>query len=319
MVQGLGDMATFRLEMLGFGLWDKAVDAVTQDGDAFWIGGIQNHDEPAGITEWLIPNGKPSYFEANLLTGFDNDEITSLAIDDHTVWLGTHDGLTRYDREKNIWRTYTVVDNLVNNSVYDLLVDDEAIWVATEAGVSKVLKKTVGTDSMVIQHVLYPSLRNLQVFDLDQNKNVIYMGTELGLFVYDKNKDDGHFYSSDVDPVDESIYALSAYKNELWYGTETGVSGFNTATGNRFDPPARLNENDLDINKILATEDAVWVASDSGVLKYDRHNERWVFYTMKDGLASNHVYSLYLDGDYIWFGTDSGLTKFYWNSPYRID
>jgi len=42
-------------------------------------------------------------------------------------------------------------------------------------------------------------------------------------------------------------------------------------------------------------------------------------FTTQDGLPSNEVYELLLDGDYLWIGSDRGLTRFLWNDPDRID
>ena len=39
----------------------------------------------------------------------------------------------------------------------------------------------------------------------------------------------------------------------------------------------------------------------------------------EDGFLENHIQDLLLEGDYIYFGTQRGATRFYWNSPYRID
>ena len=38
-----------------------------------------------------------------------------------------------------------------------------------------------------------------------------------------------------------------------------------------------------------------------------------------DGLPSDDIRCLYVDGDYLWIGSDRGLTRFLWNDPYRID
>jgi len=320
---GLGaaraNVATSRLDLLQYGLWDQAVDAIARDGEDFWVGGIQGSRVKAGITEWGIFSGEPRYYEAYLLTGFDNGEVSAIAVDDYTVWIGTHDGLTRYDRKKGIWRTYTIVNNLVNNWVNDIVVDEDAIWVATDGGVSYVVKKTVGTDSLTIRHVLYPKLRNIAVYDLDIQGNLLWMGTEFGVFVYDKKKKEGSFYTSVADPVEKATYAITCYKNEVWYATDYGIAGFNSKTGKRFDPPARYYLKNVRVYRLTADEKTVWAATDNGALKYDRENKRWVRFSVQDGLPSDEVLSLYLDGDYIWFGTPLGLTQFYWNAPYRID
>jgi len=316
---GHGDLTTTRLELLQYGLWDEAVDAIKQDGQALWIGGVQGQSEPAGITEWIVPDQKPNYYEPYLLTGFDNDQVSSIAVDGETVWFGTHDGLTRYDRRKRIWRTYTVVNHLQNNWVNDVIVDDDAIWVATAMGVSMIPKAGVGTDSMHIHSIMRPSLATVEVYDLDEQENLLWMATEYGIFVYDKDKKTGGFYKGAVGPADQPTFAVSVYGDEVWFGTAEGVAGLNSKLREWLKPPARLYKTNTEINRILASKDAIWAATQNGVLKYDKLRERWVHFTMLDGLPSNEVYSLLLDGDYIWFGSARGLTRFYWNSPYRVD
>jgi ligand-binding sensor domain-containing protein len=69
----------------------------------------------------------------------------------------------------------------------------------------------------------------------------------------------------------------------------------------------------------VVDEFSAWVATDNGVLKFDKARNRWVHFTTEDGLLSNYVNCIMLDGDYVWFGTPEGVTRFYWNAPYRID
>ncbi len=316
---GHGDLATTRLDLLEYGLWDDAVDAIERDGDALWIGGIQGSSQKGGVTEWVIPEQKPNYYETYLLTGFDNDQISSIAVDGETVWFGTHDGLTRYDRRKRIWKTYTVVDHLQNNWVNDVIVGDSSIWIATAEGVSMIPKASAGTDSMRIHSVMQPSLGTIEVYDLDRQQNLLWMGTEYGIFVYDIDKKTGGFYKGTVGPADQPTFAVSVFDDEVWFGTAEGIAGLNSRLKEWLKPPARLYKTNAEINRILASKDAIWAATQNGVLKYDKSRERWVHFTMLDGLPSDEVYSLLLDGDYIWFGTARGLTRFFWNSPYRVD
>ena len=70
---------------------------------------------------------------------------------------------------------------------------------------------------------------------------------------------------------------------------------------------------------IVADEAVVWAGTNKGVLKYDREREIWIQYTREDGLLSDMVNVILPDGDYVWFGTPRGLTRFYWNAPNRID
>lgn len=316
---GRGDLNSIRLDLLSHGLWDETVDAIARDRDRFWLGGVPDHDEPSGVTDWNPGDQSALYYEPNQLTGFDNDRITAIAVDGDIVWFGTQDGLTRFDRNRNNWRTLTVVDNLVGNFIHDIVIDKDNIWAATSQGVSRLNKAPWGSDSLRIRHVMYPSLGEITVYDLEKQLNLLWMATEYGIFVYDTEADSGGFYKGVEGPSDQEIFAVSCYGNEVWFGTEAGVAALNVDTKNWLTPPAKMNNTDAGINRILAARDAVWVATNSGVLKYDRAGERWVHYTVMDGLPDDQVYSLCLDGDYIWFGTARGLTRFYWNSPWRMD
>jgi hypothetical protein len=55
------------------------------------------------------------------------------------------------------------------------------------------------------------------------------------------------------------------------------------------------------------------------VWRYLRGKRTWRLYTRQDGLLHDFVYDMEIDGDYIWFGTEGGVTRFLWNNPVRID
>ena len=311
---------TQRLEMLDFGIWDETVDAIAKDQNGYWIGGIQDHSENAGITQWAGQIAKPVYYEPYLISGFSSDQITSIVADARTAWFGTRGGLVRFDKRKNLWKTYTVMDGLANDHVYKVTLDEAYVWAATKSGVSKILLASIGTDSMKIESVKFPSHRIIEVYDLAQQNNILWMATEFGLYMHNKMTEKGGFYNGlEETIVGRSAFAISAWNNEIWFGTDVGISGFNAATNEWLEAPAKDYSWDAGVNRIIASSQAIWVATNEGALKYDRKMQRWVQFTYEDGLADDRVYSLLLEGDYIYFGTANGLTKFYWNSPFRND
>ena len=317
---GRGDLVTRRLEMLDFGLWDDTVDAIAQDRDSYWLGGMQEHNEHAGVTEWRGPLLKPLFYEPFLISGFASDQVTSITADARSVWFGTLGGLVRFDKRKNLWKTYTVADRLSNDRVRRVVMDANYLWAATESGVSRILLASVGTDSMKIDPVRFPSHKIVRVYDLAQQDNLLWMATEFGVFVYNKIDGEGGYYNGlEETIVGRPAFAISAWGDEIWFGTDEGVSGFNAVTNEWLEAPAKNFPVEDGVNRILASARAVWVATNDGVLKYDREMQRWVRFTFEDGLADDRVYSIQLDGDYIYFGTARGLTRFYWNSPYRND
>jgi sugar lactone lactonase YvrE len=77
----------------------------------------------------------------------------------------------------------------------------------------------------------------------------------------------------------------------------------------------RMNFPGLYVSKIACDRKHVWAATQDGVWKLNRMTDIWVRYTTDDGLLDNQVQDLALDGDYIWFGTPQGATRFFWNNP----
>jgi hypothetical protein len=85
--------------------------------------------------------------------------------------------------------------------------------------------------------------------------------------------------------------------------------------------PFLEHSNKLDGRALAVNGTVAAIASDLGVtlIFYDRNNPVIREFSTGDGLASTYVYSLAFEGDYLWIGTDRGLTKFWWNNPRRID
>lgn len=60
----------------------------------------------------------------------------------------------------------------------------------------------------------------------------------------------------------------------------------------------------------LSSDKQIWVATwGSGVGVKDEKKDLWKFYTTRDGLASNYVYSIAFERDTVWIGTFEGLSR----------
>ena len=65
------------------------------------------------------------------------------------------------------------------------------------------------------------------------------------------------------------------------------------------------------VNDLAVEGDAVWAATGGGVVRWDRTAGTYVKYTMVDGLASNDVHAVAVDGaGHKWFGTRGGVSAF---------
>ena len=65
-----------------------------------------------------------------------------------------------------------------------------------------------------------------------------------------------------------------------------------------------------EVNCIAADSDNVWIATALGVSRWDRQQDKWLHYTMEDGLANDMVNAVAIDGQWVWFATDEGVSRY---------
>ncbi len=65
-----------------------------------------------------------------------------------------------------------------------------------------------------------------------------------------------------------------------------------------------------EVNCIAADSENVWIATARGVSRWKRTQDRWLHYTMEDGLANDMVNAVAVDGKWVWFATDEGVSRY---------
>ena len=112
------------------------------DGDFLWIGterGLFYLDTNTGKYDWYVRRRSKAdeQSEAQEVDLSDN-VIYELYLDDSgTLWIGTLNGLTSFNRKTNTWKTYTTKDGLVSNTIASILPSNQGgLWVGTYNGLS---------------------------------------------------------------------------------------------------------------------------------------------------------------------------------------
>ncbi len=152
----------------------------------------------------------------------------------------------------------------------------------------------------------------------------LWIGTNSGLKCYDlKTKTFSGFeklYRDTNDLSKDIIVSLYCDRNEiLWIGGSKGLILFNTKTGSiKILKHQETNVASISNNTINCFYDVendsgkIWIGTNGGGLnEYDRNTEKFVSYTMKDGLPDNSVVGI-LPDDHgnLWLSTNSGICKF---------
>ncbi|UYQ95975.1 histidine kinase [Chitinophaga horti] len=147
----------------------------------------------------------------------------------------------------------------------------------------------------------------------------IYYGALTGLELLPKPGGDVFRFSDTSELLKGSVRAIKEGSGWIWVATDKGVTAL---LGNKI--VRHLSKEDglisNNVRCIEAHDSVLWIGTDKGldhvVLSGRRTNV--VHYTQADGLASDMVNSILLDGDRIYAGTQEGITYFdrHMGAPY---
>jgi len=220
------------------GLPGEDISSVVVDGYNVWMGtnaGLCKFPRRSDdLNAWVsytsgieIKSGTVSKeFAATLVS----NEVWCVAADEEYVWVGTMRGVSRYDKKKDTWTTFTTEDGLPTNSISTILVDGEVVWFGSDSGATTYNKKTQDWMTYTVDDGLVSNRITCIVKDGEQ----LWFGTyDAGLMRYDKKskrwqnytRKDGLAHncvlSIAVDSYNDGIY--------LWIGTQRGLSRFDKA------------------------------------------------------------------------------------------
>lgn len=168
-----------------------------------------------------------TFNDFNIDQGISQTTIESIFQDSKGyVWLGTNDGLNKFNGYDFKVYNYEEDENSIsNNFITDIKEDkDENIWIATIDGVNKLDQKTGKFTNYLKENNLISSGNATDILITKENK--ILVTTDDGLNIYNSKKDKfDRVLSKKNDLTSQFIYCIDEDKEgNFWLGTKLGVS-----------------------------------------------------------------------------------------------
>jgi len=291
----------------------------------------------SGIIKLISDKGKNIYtnhLHEILPTAF----VFSIAKDkDGVVWIGTTDGLIRFNKKQNQYKLFQSgtrdSKNFRSDYITNLKFDkNDQLWLGSQKGLYKVHKRNSGKPEFEII-TLYSKSQELNIRDLvfDRNGDLIVvlpgrifhldinnsLSTPIVQAIIEGNKlPSGFSYMS----------ALVDNQNRLWIGTSKGLYVYAKPSGStKYDisNPLFFEHRETDtsslrchtINDIFQdSKERIWLCTPNGFINANLKNNSMSFrnYSTADGLKNNAVYGVLenpTDGT-LWMSTNGGLSKF---------
>ena len=264
----------------------------------------------------------------SLREGLSQNTITAIAQDDRGfIWIGTRDGLNRYDGYEFLVLRSNKADStsICSNNINALHLDKlGSLWVGTSAGLSRLNTETLQStnyyhwfeDSLTINS---SSINSIAEDALGQ----IWVGTDLGLNLMLSEGTFRRYSITENDstclPGKEVNTLLLDEIGNFWVGTDGGLARYNQLSDSfsrfRYDFG---DENSLSSNDVKCLEQGtdgnIWIGTTRGVNRLQV--DSMIFKrldlegSLHDSIPSTFIQSLLWDDEKnLWIGTPSGLTK----------
>jgi len=270
-----------------------------------------------GLSQKIQKKLKFKRVEANL--GLSNSNITAILQDSRGfLWVGTDDGLNRYDGYE--FKIYRNIENdtasLVKNKIQCIFEDSQGVlWVSTINSGLHYYNPTLDVFYRVQEFSKPHSVVMRIIEDRQQN---LWIGGVLNAqaFVAKFSLKERQWKTYPLFPTTDPIYSMAQFSDdEFWLGTRlNGLYKWNSKSNalENFQHNPK-NANSLPgnyIEKILKDPSGnIWIATRSGLCQYNPVTNQYKnFKARLDGTAlpTNDIMDICLDGKFLWIATENG-------------
>jgi signal transduction histidine kinase/ligand-binding sensor domain-containing protein/CheY-like chemotaxis protein len=219
-----------------------------------------------------------SYFTTD--NGLSNNIVNCIEQDNQNyIWIGTAEGLNRYDGygnkifKKVLGDTTSLADNMIYNICIDYLNN---IWIGTENGICLFNYDKENFKTFLLDSAKYKmNLTNRITGIKEDAEKRLYVTTENG-YLYSYNRKNGSFEKDNHNFTNIKCFIISKH-NQFWLGGINGLYFYDKNSGKVIYFNSFTQENDKyslgAIKTILEEGDTIWIGTSKGQLYYFlKHN-----------------------------------------------
>ena len=244
---------------------------------------------------------KEEFAKLSIDEGLSNEYVTTIFQDSiGYMWIGTIDGLNRYDGEKiKIYNCNIKSENSLSSTYITDIEEDiyGNLWIGTDNGLDFLVRDT---DEIIRMKDVPNDTYNLgdvkvtSILKSSYDENIMLVGTENGLIKFDiKKKKIEALYNdkNDINSLTNSaITFLKEGKNgEIWVGTKAGINVLDKDLKMDYNHTEILNDRLYIYNIETDKSGNVWVSTKEGILVFDLRE---------------------IDNVYVWMVDNDGIKKY---------
>jgi ligand-binding sensor domain-containing protein len=227
------------------------------------------------------------------------------------IWVGTREGLGRYELASDQWTVYTTQNGLPANSIGSVFQDSTGgMWTGVEQ-VGLFFSDEPGTKWN--QMNAPDDLIGFGIYSIFEDKRGnLWIDSSLGLHRF--NPESQSWTGFRVSRLGESTVVTSIAEDTdgaLWLGTFTGAKRFQPDTGEweEFNTSHGLINNHVWAVSV-DRKGNVWFGTEAGASRYNPPTNKWMSYNEENGFSKFLTRDILVDGEgRVWFGTSNGVYR----------
>lgn len=223
------DMSVVRTIRSADGLADNNIQSLLVDREGnLWIGTVSS-----GLNKLNTSTGRISHYfnqPSNPHSLVDNRIIYLYEDNAGVIWVGTNNGVNKFDRIKQNFTTFRHIENnpasLASSNIWSLYEDENNVfWVGTDYGIDRIDRK----EGTLFHYYTNPgSSSQVTVYSILKWNNYLLCGTDYGILYFDKGSGKFHVLKS-KDESYKKINNKKTYqvfidrKGNIWGSTREGL------------------------------------------------------------------------------------------------
>jgi len=264
----------------------------------------------------------------NKENSLSNNDVNVFHEEGKYLWIGTADGLNRYNRKTNEWKRFKHDKNnsksIGATGIYAILRDSRNnMWIGTWAGGLNLFNETKKTFTRYLHDKnKETSISSSNVFGITEDKDGILwiatMGGGVNKFDYKTNTFKKYINNDNANTINGWVTEITeSHNGEIWIATGYGVYLINKEKEDLLhfrhleDEPKNIISSNSIVTIFEDSKHNLWFGTESGLNIFNRDSSNFSFYSEEDGLPDNSIRGI-LEDDHgsLWLSTNKGISKF---------
>jgi len=213
------------------GLPGEDISSIVVDGYDVWMGtnaGLGKFPRMSdNLNSWVSYTSgieiRQTAMEKEYAATLVSNEVWCVDADEDYIWIGTMRGISRYDKNKDMWLTFTIEDGLPTNEIGSVKVDGQMVWFGSDDGVVMYDKESQDW----ITFSADDGLSSERITCITTDDEYAWFGTfDAGIMRFNKKSRTWESFSKKDGLAHNSVFSITVDGDKIWVGTQRGLSRY---------------------------------------------------------------------------------------------